>query len=58
MELVALAPDVILATGSSTFGPLLQTIRVVPIVLVIAPDPVGSGFVESLARHGGNGILP
>ena len=54
-ELVALAPDVILATGSSTLGPLLQTTRAVPIVFVIVPDPVGSGFVDSLARPGGNG---
>jgi putative ABC transport system substrate-binding protein len=53
-ELVALAPDVILATGSSTLGPLLQTSRTVPIVFVIVPDPVGSGFVDSLARPGGN----
>jgi putative ABC transport system substrate-binding protein len=53
-ELVALAPDVILATGSSALGPLLQTTRTVPIVFVIVPDPVGSGFVDSLARPGGN----
>jgi putative ABC transport system substrate-binding protein len=53
-ELVALAPDVILATGSSALGPLLQTTRAVPIVFVIVPDPVGSGFVDSLARPGGN----
>jgi putative tryptophan/tyrosine transport system substrate-binding protein len=53
-DLVALAPDVILATGSSALGPLLQTTRAVPIVFVIVPDPVGSGFVDSLARPGGN----
>jgi putative tryptophan/tyrosine transport system substrate-binding protein len=53
-ELVALAPDVILATGSSTLGPLLQTTRAVPIVFVIVPDPVGAGLVDSLARPGGN----
>ena len=53
-ELVALGPDVILATGSSTLGPLLQTTRAVPIVFVIVPDPVGSGFVDSLARPVGN----
>ena len=53
-ELVALAPDVILATGSATVGPLLQATRTVPIVFVGVPDPVGSGFVESLARPGGN----
>jgi putative ABC transport system substrate-binding protein len=53
-ELVALAPDVILATGSSTLGPLLQATRTVPIVFVIVPDPVGAGFVDSLSRPGGN----
>jgi putative ABC transport system substrate-binding protein len=51
---VALAPDVILATGSATVGPLLQATRIVPIVFVGVPDPVGAGFVESLARPGGN----
>src|SRR6516164_2555436 len=53
-ELIALAPDVILATGSSTLGPLLQATRSVPIVFVIVPDPVGAGFVDSLSRPGGN----
>jgi len=53
-ELVALAPDVILASGGSTVGQLLQLTRTVPIVFPIATDPVGSGFVESLARPGGN----
>jgi ABC-type uncharacterized transport system substrate-binding protein len=53
-ELVALAPDVILATGSATLGPLLQATRAVPIVFVHVPDPVGAGFVDSLARPGGN----
>ena len=53
-ELVALAPDVILATGSAAMGPLLQATRTVPIVFVIVADPVGAGFVESLARPGGN----
>ena len=52
-ELVALAPDVILSIGSAT-GPLLEATRTVPIVFVIAPDPVGAGYVESLARPGGN----
>ena len=52
-ELVALAPDVILATGVAV-GPLLQATRTVPIVFVIVPDPVGSGFVASLSRPGGN----
>jgi hypothetical protein len=54
VELVALAPDVILATGSATVAPLLQATRTVPIVFVIVPDPVGAGFVDSLARPGGN----
>jgi len=54
VELVALAPDVILATGSSSTGPLLEATRTVPIVFVIVPDPVGAGFVDSLARPGGN----
>jgi ABC-type uncharacterized transport system substrate-binding protein len=53
-ELAVLAPDVILATGSATVGPLLQATRTVPIVFVQVPDPVGAGFVESLARPGGN----
>jgi putative ABC transport system substrate-binding protein len=53
-ELVALAPDVILSTGASTVAPLLQATRTVPIVFVQVADPVGSGFVESLARPGGN----
>jgi putative ABC transport system substrate-binding protein len=53
-ELVALAPDVILAYGAATVGPLLQVTRTVPIVFPIVGDPVGAGFVESLARPGGN----
>jgi putative ABC transport system substrate-binding protein len=53
-ELIALAPDVILATGDSTVGPLLQVTRTVPTVFAIVPDPVGAGFVNSLARPGGN----
>jgi ABC-type uncharacterized transport system substrate-binding protein len=53
-ELVVLAPDVILAPGSATTGPLLQLTRAVPIVFATIPDPVGAGFVESLARPGGN----
>ena len=52
--MVALAPDVILATGSSAVGPLLQATRTVPIVFAIVADPVGAGFVDSLARPGGN----
>jgi putative ABC transport system substrate-binding protein len=54
MELVALAPDVILATGGSPVGPLLEASRTVPIVFAIVPDPVGAGFVQSLSRPGGN----
>ena len=53
-ELAALAPDVILASGTSTVGPLLQATRTVPIVFPNVVDPVGAGFVESLARPGGN----
>ncbi len=53
-ELVALAPDVILALGSSTVAILQQATRTVPIVFVHVPDPVGAGFVNSLARPGGN----
>jgi putative ABC transport system substrate-binding protein len=53
-ELVALAPDVILAHGGATVGPLLEATRTVPIVFPIVADPVGAGFVESLARPGGN----
>jgi putative ABC transport system substrate-binding protein len=53
-ELAALAPDVILAPGTSTVGPLLQATRTVPIVFPIIADPVSGGFVDSLARPGGN----
>ena len=53
-ELVALAPDVILAHGASTVGPLLQATRTVPIVFPVIGDPVGAGFVDNLARPGGN----
>src|SRR5262245_5011190 len=53
-ELAAFAPDVILAHGSMTVGPLLEATRTVPIVFAVAADPVGGGFVESLARPGGN----
>ena len=52
--MAALAPDVILAAGAAVAGPLLQATRTVPIVFVIVPDPVGAGFVDSLARPGGN----
>jgi putative tryptophan/tyrosine transport system substrate-binding protein len=53
-ELVALAPDVMLATGAAGVGPLLQATPTVPVVFVLVPDPVGAGFVDSLARPGGN----
>jgi putative ABC transport system substrate-binding protein len=53
-ELAALAPDVIVANGSAGVAPSLQATRTVPIVFAIVPDPVGAGFVDSLARPGGN----
>src|SRR5438876_868191 len=53
-ELVALAPDVILAHGAVAVGPLLQATRTVPIVFPVAGDPVAAGLVDSLARPGGN----
>jgi putative ABC transport system substrate-binding protein len=53
-ELAALAPDVIFANGASTLGPLLNVTRTVPIVFAAVADPVGAGFVDSLARPGGN----
>jgi putative ABC transport system substrate-binding protein len=53
-ELVALAPDVILAASSSALEPLQQATRTVPIVFVTIADPVGAGFINSLARPGGN----
>jgi putative ABC transport system substrate-binding protein len=53
-ELAAVAPDVILAGGTSTMPALLQATRTVPIVFVNVADPVGAGFVDSLARPGGN----
>ena len=54
VELAALAPDVIMAIGGTATGRLLQATRSVPIVFAIVPDPVGSGFVASLSRPGGN----
>ena len=53
-ELVALEPDVIVPIGSVTIGPLQQVTRTIPIVMVNVADPVGAGFVQSLARPGGN----
>ena len=53
-DLVALTPDVILATGSTAMGPLQQLTRTVPVVFILVPDPVGAGYVDSLAHPGGN----
>jgi ABC-type uncharacterized transport system substrate-binding protein len=53
-ELVALAPEVILAPGTTTVGPLIRATRTVPIVFPIIADPVAGGFVDSLAHPGGN----
>jgi putative tryptophan/tyrosine transport system substrate-binding protein len=53
-ELAALAPDVILAMGSSGLPAVQQATQTVPIVFVLVPDPVGSGFVHSLSQPGGN----
>src|SRR5262245_31711311 len=53
-ELVALAPDVLIATGGTSAGPLLAASNTIPIVFANVPDPVASGFVESLSRPGGN----
>jgi putative ABC transport system substrate-binding protein len=53
-ELVALSPDVIVAGGASVLVPLQQATRTIPIVFLQVTDPVGAGFVSSLARPGGN----
>jgi putative tryptophan/tyrosine transport system substrate-binding protein len=53
-ELVALAPDVILTSGAAGVGPLLETTRSVPVVFVLVADPVGAGFIDSMARPGSN----
>jgi putative ABC transport system substrate-binding protein len=53
-ELVALAPDIILSSGTPSVAALLQATRTVPIVFTVVADPVGAGFVDSLARPGGN----
>ena len=54
MELAELAPDVILATGDSTVPALLQATHTIPVVFPLASDPVGGGYIDSLARPGGN----
>jgi putative tryptophan/tyrosine transport system substrate-binding protein len=54
VELVALAPDVIVTIGSATVAPVQQATRTIPIVMVNVADPVGAGFVQSLAQPGGN----
>src|SRR5262249_47638303 len=53
-ELIALAPDVILATGAAGVAPVLHATRTAPVVFVLVPDPVGAGFADSWARPGGN----
>jgi putative tryptophan/tyrosine transport system substrate-binding protein len=53
-ELAALAPDLVLTSGASTVGTMLQVSRAVPVVFVGAADPVGAGFVDSLSHPGGN----
>src|SRR6476620_1161390 len=53
-ELVALAPDVLVAAGGAAVGALQQATRTIPIVFATVGDPVGAGFVENLARPGGN----
>jgi putative ABC transport system substrate-binding protein len=53
-ELVALGPDVILVTGTAAMAPMLQATSTIPIVFANVADPVGAGFVNSLARPGGN----
>jgi ABC-type uncharacterized transport system substrate-binding protein len=53
-ELVRLAPDVLLATGGTSIGPLLEATQTVPIVFAQVPDPLGAGIIDSLSRPGGN----
>ena len=54
VELAALAPDVILSSGAASVGPTLQVTRAIPVVFVGVVDPVGAGFVDSMAQPGGN----
>ena len=53
-ELVALGPDIILAIGNVTMPPLLEATRTIPIVFAVVVDPVGTGYVKSLSKPGGN----
>src|SRR6516165_354419 len=53
-ELIALTPDVIVATGSGGAELMLKATRTIPVVFVVVPDPMGSGLVQSLSRPGGN----
>jgi putative ABC transport system substrate-binding protein len=53
-DMVVLAPDVIVATGTAAMVPLMQATRTVPIVFANVADPVGAGFVDTMARPGGN----
>ena len=53
-ELIALAPEVIVVSGGAVVGPVLQLTHTIPVVFTQTPDPVGAGFVDSLARPGGN----
>ena len=53
-ELIALAPEVIVVSGGAVVGPVLQLTHTIPVVFTQTPDPVGAGFVDSVARPGGN----
>ena len=53
-ELIALSPDIILAIGNVTMPPLLEATRIIPIVFAVVVDPVGTGYVKSLSKPGGN----
>jgi putative ABC transport system substrate-binding protein len=53
-ELVRLTPDVLMATGGASLGPLVEATQTIPIVFAQVPDPLGSGFIDSLSRPGGN----
>lgn len=53
-ELIALGPDILLSGGAASLGPLLQATRTIPVVFANVADPVGAGFIDSLAQPGGN----